>query len=66
MRPLILQEGSHLADVPIVVRAKVSPIQQSIADIFATPIPLPIDTGKTERVRLRWMEPDGFGGLKEL
>ena len=65
------KEGQRYVDEPVYVEPRVDKnfiLQASIAAIFSKQpmhfeLPKPILVGHN-RVRLRWMEPDGKGGLK--
>lgn len=64
-KPIITKVGQRFADYPIYVRPKkIGAITQSVQSIFnpQSPLPRPIMVGY-ERVELRWMKPDGKGGL---
>lgn len=45
------------------VYAKLTPMDQSIRAALNKEMPKPIEIGR-ERVKLRWWEPDGKGGLR--
>lgn len=52
----ITREGQPFVDDPIVIHQ--SPIAQAVAHAFDQTLPPPITVGY-ERVRLRWVNPDG-------
>ena len=64
LKTTITNDGQQYVDDPIVVRQKTpSTIEWSVAAAFGQPrVHLPITIGH-ERVQLRWMKPDGKGGL---
>lgn len=62
------REGQKFADIPIRIRPKKMPSVMELSVALSCgrrpEIPKPIVVGH-ERVQLRWMEPDGKGGLRE-
>ena len=63
LRTAIRKDGQPYFDEPIYVRPKrISLIEKSVAYAFKRPLPQPIKVGH-ERIELRWMKPDGKGGL---
>ena len=65
-RPHVLREGQPFVDDPVLVHPKPVnvPMLAAVAEAFGVKpeIREPIVVN-TERVRLRWMKPDGRGGL---
>jgi hypothetical protein len=59
MKHSITHVGQKYVDSP--VYTKPDPLKGSVARAFGRNVPA-INTG-TERVQLRWMKPDGKGGL---
>ncbi len=70
LRTTISHEGQKYVDDPIYAMHKprpeeMSPVRMGLAQMFGSPTPQPIqELVGHERVRLRWMKPDGRGGLK--
>jgi len=63
MKTEITHEGQSYFDEPKYVMPKsIAPLEKAIADMAERDLPAPILT-HYERVRLRWMKPDGKGGL---
>lgn len=59
----ITSDSQRFYDEPInVLPIRISALEMSIANIFKRALPKPICTGHN-RVQLRWMTPDGHGGL---
>ena len=64
LKTVITKDGQRYVDEPVLVRPKrPSALEHSIASAFGRPTaPASIVLGH-ERVFLRWMKPDGRGGL---
>lgn len=63
LKTVIEREGQPYVDEPIRANPKaVSEIAASIAKAFDRSLPKSLTIGH-QRVRLRWMKPDGHGGL---
>ena len=70
VREQVILEGQPYVDDPIVVKPKpgTAPnlLERSVAEALGSEVrkaPVPVTVGH-ERVKLRWMVPDGKGGLK--
>lgn len=63
-RRTIDHDGQAYYDEPIMAHPlRRSIIEDSVARAFKSPMARPLEIG-LERVRLRWMKPDGKGGLE--
>ena len=66
LRVGIKHVGQRYVDEPkyLTVEPKGKPLQNAVARVFGSPPKQPIRIlTHHERVRLRWMKPDGHGGL---
>lgn len=64
LRPSIERAGQRYVDKPVYTYPEIDVLGMAVNAAFnkCSPLPPPILTGH-ERVRLRWMKPDGKGGL---
>ena len=63
LKTTILSEGQEYLDEPVYVFPKpITQIEASMAAMYGLRLPQPKLIGH-DRVRLRWMKPDGKGGL---
>ena len=56
------RHGQAYVDEPILVHPKITPLGAEVMKAFGRAPPKPVTIGH-DRVRLRWMKPDGKGGL---
>jgi hypothetical protein len=63
LKTSIEKDGQPYVDEAVIAKPKsVSVIHENVAYIFGSRLPRPITIGYN-RVKLRWMKPDGKGGL---
>lgn len=63
MKTVITKEGQPFVYEPVYVHPNLSKVGRVIGAAFESKLPEPIVTHH-ERIRLRWVKPDGKGGLK--
>lgn len=63
LQTTIDRDGQSYVDDPVYAFPKMpTPVESAVAAAFEREMPRPITVGH-ERVRLRWMKPDGHGGV---
>lgn len=60
-RPSVTREGQPYIDDEVVLKA--DRLKFAVAAAVGNKPPLALPTGEYEHVKLRWMKPDGKGGL---